>query len=112
MNIEPCTKHVTVAVNNLSKNEIDLPLAVVAQLQPVTTKETELFHEAAINTADILSEEWLDALQYGNLNILAQQPSPVNHQLHPFFPEDAKTLQMQMAFGPHYIENLITNTSS
>lgn len=101
INIEPCTKHyVTVAVNNLSKNEIDLPLAVVAQLQPVTTKETELFHEAAINTADVLSEEWLDALQYRNLNILAQQPSPVNLQLRPFFPEDA-TQEMQMAFGPH-----------
>ena len=57
------------------------------------------------------SEEWLDALQYRNLNISAQQPSPVNHQLRPFFPEDA-TQEMQKAFGPHYIENLITNSSS
>ena len=57
------------------------------------------------------SEKWLDALQYRNFNILAQQPSPVNHQLCPFFPEDA-TQEMQKAFGPHYIENLITNSSS
>ena len=58
---------VTVAVNNLSKNEIDLPMAVVAQLQPVTTKETELFHEAAIAT--LLTSSLKSGLMLFNIEI-------------------------------------------
>lgn len=56
--IEPCTKHYfTVAINDLTTQEIRLPVGVIAQIKPTTAKDIELFQHAATDTATTLSEK-------------------------------------------------------
>ena len=110
INIEPCNKqYFTVTINNLTTKELDLPVGLIAQIEPVTKANTQLFHEAAIDTADSLSEEWVDALQCRNLNMLAQQSPMTGRQLRPFLIENAN-LEMQVAFDPYCFGTLFSCT--
>ena len=107
INIEPCSKHYfTVTINNLTSKEIELPVGVIAQVIQASAEDVQLFHNAAKDTATVPYEEWIDAIQRRNLDILTQQPSQPKQPLRPFLLDDAQQ-EMKTAIGPHAFGALV-----